>query len=711
MNLALLTLLACTVTPPKDAPVEDTAAGAVNDADGDGYGIAEGDCDDGDASVRPGADESCNGQDDDCDGEADEGISSPVWTDADGDGYGDPGLPSSGCAMGDTGLSEGLAYQAGDCDDADAAVHPDAQEACDGRDEDCDGEVDDGAGTTFYADADGDGFGDPDSSTQACASPVGFVEDATDCDDVNALAWPGALEVCDEVDNDCDGEVDEGVTTSWAIDLDGDGHGDPAITQEACVLPTGYAAVADDCDDADAGVNPDSVETCGGGDEDCDGVTDEDDALDATAWHTDADGDGHGAAALAAVACVAPAGTVADGDDCDDGDASQNPSTVWYIDVDGDGAGSRAYTLTQCAAPRGYVRAAGDCDDARAAVLPGATEVCNGLDDDCDGATDDADTRVTGTSPWFADLDGDGFGDPDASAMTCVAPAGHVADATDCDDARVATNPRSVETCNGIDDDCDGSTDEAGATGEVTVYVDADGDGRGERSRPLVQCGVTAGTSATGDDCDDADAGVTDCGSCADVLAAGLSTGDGVYALDPCGSGVAQDYYCDQTNDGGGWTLAGWQAANARTSMGVANRRTPGSAADWSSDLACLVFDEVAVFNRTTGEFYTEGYGARTWSFTGTNLTLGTNGNAFKHGTYGPSSSLIMMGCVGYGYSGGLNNTYACDNDDGPSVRGHLADYAGERCAGGRLDGTWAWGTGSSCLYRGTPYTWGYAVR
>jgi hypothetical protein len=145
--------------------------------------------------------------------------------------------------------------------------------------------------------------------------------------------------------------------------------------------------------------------------------------------------------------------------------------------------------------------------------------------------------------------------------------------------------------------------------------------------------------------------------------------------------------------------------------MGLARRGSPGGAGDWSVALTCVPYSEIAVFNRTHGYFHKQSYASATWSATSTNFYVGTAGTAFKHGTYGPSSSQIMMGCVGYSYAGGVGNAYACDNDAGPSLRGHLADYAGESCSGGRLDYTWAWANGSTCLHRGTMYTWGYAVR
>ena len=198
---------------------------------------------------------------------------------------------------------------------------------CTEKDEDED-EDDEGVGVEI--DADGDG------------SPEG-----EDCDDADADAFPGNTEICDEIDNNCDGAVDEGVTTTFFSDADGDGFGDASAPVDACENPDG--AVTDDTDPA---VNPSGDETCNGVDDNCDGTVDEDTALDASTWFADADGDGFGDIGDSTEACDAPDGTVA------------------------------SYT---------------DCDDTDPAVNPSATEICNGVDDDCAAATDES-----GTVSWQA---------------------------------------------------------------------------------------------------------------------------------------------------------------------------------------------------------------------------------------------------------------------------------------------------------------------
>ncbi|MBM4368669.1 MAG: FG-GAP repeat protein [Deltaproteobacteria bacterium] len=198
---------------------------AVTDDDGDGVNDDQGDCDDVDADRYPGAVELCDGIDNDCNDVVDDGT-----------------------------------YEA---------------EVCDGVDNDCDGATDEDLATTWFLDGDGDGYGNDARSTEDCAQPSGHVAEGADCDDGDAGLYPGAEELCDELDNDCDGSTDEDLPTStWYTDADGDGYGtgDPVDT---CAEPDDVATVDGDCDDAAADSYPGALETIDGRDQDCSGTVDD----------------------------------------------------------------------------------------------------------------------------------------------------------------------------------------------------------------------------------------------------------------------------------------------------------------------------------------------------------------------------------------------------------------------------------------------------
>ncbi|MCB9693671.1 MAG: putative metal-binding motif-containing protein [Alphaproteobacteria bacterium] len=491
------------------------APAGIQDADADGW-IRPFDCDDGDPAVHPGAVDVCNGIDDDCDFEVDEDATTtdmfldadedgildlPVvvvascgprrflvegcggapitsYTDADGDGFGNPGTASTVCPPPAGNVLDGT-----DCQDTGVGASlrfPGNPEVCDGIDNDCAGGADNGLTfVTWYQDQDGDGYGVTGSSVSTCdGAPLGYAAIGGDCDETGPdadLRFPGNPEVCDGVDNDCANGVDDGIAfAEYGLDLDGDGFGDPAMTQTTCSgAPAGYVGDLTDCDDT----GPDAASRFPGNPEVCDGID----------------------------------------NDCLDGPDSGLTFLSYQQDLDGDGWGNENVVLSTCdGPPDGYVVTVGDCIDdptlspLAAFVYPGADEYCDGVDNDCDGLLDSDDPdSVAGL--WYPDDDGDGFGDdgsiPDE---TCVPQTGWVSNGYDCDDGDPAVQPLAPDTlCNGVDDNCDGQVDEEAPFLDVFRDADMDGYGGTEPGDAMtVQC-PGPGTSQVPGDCDDTDATVS----------------------------------------------------------------------------------------------------------------------------------------------------------------------------------------------------------
>ena len=209
------------------------------------------------------------------------------------------------------------------------------------------------------------------------------------------LATP---EVCDGLDNDRDGTIDDGVMTTFFVDADGDGHGDPSSAAEACIAPSSAVLVGEDADDADATVYPGAPELDDGKDNDQDGEVD--DGLDA-------DGDGY---------------TPVFGGDFDDADVTSYPGAP-ELDDGRDNDGDAAIDEGLDADGDGYTPVFGrDADDADPTVYPGAPELCDGKDNDQDGAADEGWVDSDGDGAMnCVDEDDDGDGIPDARDPDVVA--------------------------------------------------------------------------------------------------------------------------------------------------------------------------------------------------------------------------------------------------------------------------------------------------
>lgn len=307
-------------------------------------------------------------------------------------------------------------YNYTDCDDNDPAIYPGANEICDGKDNNCDGNVDEGLTIyTYFQDVDQDGFGDALAALDTCLAnaPAGFVTNNLDCNDLDTGINPSTSEICDGIDNDCNGLTDDGLTVyTYYLDLDADGFGDAAAGIDTCLTtpPAGFVINAMDCNDNDNGIHPNSSEICDGLDNDCNGLAD-----DGLTIYT------------------------------------------YYLDSDNDGFGDENQFIDTCLSSplAGYVVNADDCNDAAQAVNPDGMEICDGIDNDCNGLIDDGLTLFT----YYPDGDSDGFGDSDFPLDTCLTnpPLGYVLKGEDCDDSQAGINPDAVDVAdNGIDEDCSG---------------------------------------------------------------------------------------------------------------------------------------------------------------------------------------------------------------------------------------------------------------
>ncbi|EPX57216.1 hypothetical protein D187_006970 [Cystobacter fuscus DSM 2262] len=331
-----------------------------------------------------------------------------------------------------------------DCNDDEAAVHPGQMELCNTRDDNCDGKLNEGfekvgeqCGTgpvcqtwacdpqgamscqgvipQWYRDQDGDGEGDPQQGLSQCSHPAGYVNNSFDCDDTRKERYRAAVELCNGVNDNCDGLIDEGfntgsscvgelgcggtvacatttqaeckvVTSTWYPDGDQDGHGATGAATKVCgsTAPNGYVASSDDCDDTKNNVFTGASELCDTLDNNCNNQKDE--------------GFDVGATCDAGYACTGTKQCSSDGKSslC----KPTTPPTQYYADTDLDQYGENNSVIQTCGTPgAGYVTQGGDCNDGNRFTHPNAAEVCDLEDNDCDTEKDEGDV-CPATPAW-----------------------------------------------------------------------------------------------------------------------------------------------------------------------------------------------------------------------------------------------------------------------------------------------------------------------
>ncbi|MBM4392209.1 MAG: lamin tail domain-containing protein [Deltaproteobacteria bacterium] len=498
------------------------------------------------------------------------------WYDTPGvttDEYGTPGATNYDC-LNDPDLDSDGYTGATDCDEADATVNPGASETCDGIDNDCNGVVDDGSG---YADADSDGYGDP--ATPVTCGSSGGVSNDDDCDDANGSINPAATEADDGSDGDCDGWVDEDFVAtgdivisevnkrsimgggsvvnnaSWlevvnvstrTVDLSNwvleRGSGSTANSimidpAEAVTVAAGGMLVFCDSNDYE-GASTAYPLACdyywGDESQPASYVGDYHDNTfylrrDADDVSLSIEGDSSTGRVIDDISYNASYPNYVrfslsldpvhyDSSDNDSasnwcltssngaGTPSNNTSYRWY-DVSGtpnDEHGTPGESNYDCVGDEdgdGYSNPA-DCDDTDATINPAATEVCDGVDNDCDGSTDEG---TSGSTTWYADGDGDDYGDPSGSTSTaCTMPSGYSTTNDDCDDTSASINPGATEVCNdGIDQDCDATTAACLFSGTEEIKADYDFRAYGTGAEYAVGSSVANNGDFDGDGFDD----------------------------------------------------------------------------------------------------------------------------------------------------------------------------------------------------------------
>ena len=345
----------------------------------------------------------------------------------------------------------------GEWDECQGGVQP-TLERCDGLDNDCDGMVDEGAFTRYYGDVDGDGWGNGEDTTLACRPPEGYVDRDGDCDDFDRAINPDALDICDGIDNDCDQHID-------GLELVVDPQFQ-CLNQGVCegTTPSCQGAEGLTCIYPELEFQPNGENRCDDLDNDCDGLVDE---MLTTLWYRDFDGDGFGDDDTAVLVCARPGeGFVARGGDCQDDDETIHPDADEICDGVDNNCNVRIDDLDEqlvpappgtCPPNRGVCRglepvclgeAGWSCPVERAGYEPNGETLCDGLDNDCDGPIDESISQPCGID----------VGVCTSGQSVCI--AGRFGPCSGVEGVAPTDDESSIGLCDGLDNDCDGDTDE-----------------------------------------------------------------------------------------------------------------------------------------------------------------------------------------------------------------------------------------------------------